>query len=121
MQPKCEVMVVACVDFRFQRALDEWLAANIRHGNYDRVGIAGGVKDWDVVMQQIELSKNLHNIRRVILINHEDCGAYGEAGTREKHETDLRAARAAVLKQYPGMEVDMMFARLAGGIERVGV
>ncbi|MBN1565937.1 MAG: hypothetical protein JXA10_19000 [Anaerolineae bacterium] len=121
MQPQCDVIVVACIDFRFQRALDTWLAAHIKHGNYDRVGIAGGVKNWDVVMPQITLAKQLHNIRRVILINHEDCGAYGAAGTREKHEADLRAARAAVLRDFPGMEVDLLFARLAGGIERVGV
>jgi carbonic anhydrase len=119
MQPQCEVIVVACIDFRFQHALDRWLAAQIKHGSYDRVGLAGGVKNWEVVWQQIELAKRLHNIRRVILINHEDCGAYGAEGTREKHESDLRAARQAILRQLPAVEVELYFARLTGALERV--
>ncbi len=121
MQHQCDDIVVMCIDFRFQQALDQWLATHLQPGHYDRVSVAGGIKNWDVIMSQIEISKRLHNIRRVILINHEDCGAYGPEGTRDRHEADLRAARAAVLEQFPALEVELYFARLAGSLERVGV
>lgn len=117
MSHECEAIVVACIDFRFQRFLDNWLANRLGHGNYDRVGIAGGVKNLDVGMSQIELAIDLHHIRRVVLINHEDCGAYGDEGTRERHEADLKAARQHILRKYPHVEVETYFAKLDGAFE----
>ena len=115
----CQALVVACIDFRFQKALAGWLDRNVGYGNYDRVGLAGGVKDWDAIAGQIDLSKRLHHIGRVILINHEDCGAYGEAGTFEKHSADLRKAKAEVLKKHPDVQVDLYYARLDGTVEAI--
>ena len=115
----CQALVVACIDFRFQKTFVEWLDANVGHGNYDRVGLAGGVRNWDAIAGQIDISKRLHDIKQVILINHEDCGAYGEAGTFEKHSADLRAAREAVRQKHPDVQVDLYYARLNGTLEAV--
>ena len=65
------------MDYRLQKYLNDWLDQNPGTGSYDRVGIAGGVLDISSVLKQIELAVRLHKIRKVILINHEDCGAYG--------------------------------------------
>jgi carbonic anhydrase len=119
MTHNCDAAVVACIDFRFQRFLDRWLETNLGYEKYDRIGFAGGVKSWETVLGQIELSKKLHHINRVILINHEDCGAYGAAGTRELHEHDLRTARQALLENFPDLKVDLYYVTLSGGFDRV--
>lgn len=102
------------MDFRFQKTFVDWLGKNVGHGDYDRIALAGGVKNWPVIAEQLDLAKRLHDVQQVILVNHEDCGAYGEAGTYEKHCADLRQARAEILKKYPDLKVELYYARLPG-------
>lgn len=49
-------------------------------------------------------------------MNHEDCGAYGPAGTEDKHRQDLLAAAQAVASKYPALAVETYFVRLSGQI-----
>ena len=87
-----DTVVVHCIDFRFQKYLDSWLQENLGHGKYDRVSLAGGVFDFDSVLHQIDISDKLHKIKKVVLVNHEDCGAYGEVGNYKRHKEDLEKA-----------------------------
>ena len=117
---ECEAIVITCLDFRFQPIFEHWLKENLGSGKYDRVAYAGSVKSWDVIFSQIEFARQVHKIETVILINHEDCRAYGEAGTRQRLIADLLQARKAVFNQYPELDVQLYYARLAGYLERVG-
>jgi carbonic anhydrase len=119
MAHTCKAVVVTCIDFRFQKFIDTKISENLGERNHDRVAWAGGVKDWDNVMNQIDISKRLHDISEVVLMNHEECGAYGEAGTPEKHSEDLKAAREEVLKKYPEMDVKLFYVHLDGTFEQV--
>ncbi|MCX7609845.1 MAG: hypothetical protein N2049_11610 [Anaerolineales bacterium] len=114
-----QAIVVHCMDFRLQKFLDDWLQRELGHGQYDRLSVAGGVFDLDFVMKQIELSHRLHAIRKAVFINHEDCGAYGMAGTAERHAADLRRARQQVQSAFPDMEVDLYYLHLDGSFEPV--
>jgi carbonic anhydrase len=116
---QCDAVVVTCKDFRLQRYLDEWLRDTVGYGNYDRVSLAGGVKNWKFVFDAIQLAHRLHNIRRVILINHEQCGAYGAESTPERHTHDLREARQAIHDRYPSFRVDLYYLTLDGRFERI--
>jgi carbonic anhydrase len=115
----CDAIAVTCIDFRFQARLEQWLNQTLGSGNYDRVALAGGVQNWEVVLPQIELARRLHRILRVILINHEECGAYGADGTPERHAADLRQMRTRIVEKFPDLVVELYFARLYGTIERV--
>jgi carbonic anhydrase len=119
MAQQCEAVVVTCIDFRFQKFFDPWLHERLRHGNYDRIGIAGGVKSWETVFSQIQISKDLHGVKKVLLVNHEDCGAYGEAGTVHRHEVDLREAMAKVREKFPDVDVELYYARLSGSFDAI--
>lgn len=112
----CPSILVSCIDFRIQPAVEEWARKNLGRGQYDRVCRAGGVKDLPEIMSQIDLSVKLHDIKKVVLTNHEDCGAYGQAGTEEKHRRDLLAAAAAVTSKYPNLSVETYFVRLDGRV-----
>lgn len=119
MSHYCDAFVVMCMDFRFQKTFDQWLQKNLGQGNYDRVGFAGGVKSWETIFSQIEISKRLHHIKKVVLINHEDCGAYGAEGNPQRHAKDLNEAREKVLQAFPDLEVALYYCKLNGEMEPV--
>lgn len=115
----CEALAVHCIDYRLQKHLNGWLAKNPGNGNYDRVSLAGGVLDIYSVLKHIELAVRLHKIRKVILINHEDCLAYGSAGTLERHHADLLEAERRIQALYSNLKVEKYYLKLDGTFERV--
>ena len=115
----CEALIVHCMDYRLQKYLNGWLDKKPGAGNYDRVAIAGGVLDIYPVLKHIELAVRLHKIRKVILINHEDCGAYGPAGTFERHKADLTEAERKIQALYTALIVEKYYLKLDGTFEQV--
>lgn len=102
--------------------------------HYEDVSIAGAAKnivdpydasDAEFTLRQVGISRKLHGITDVILINHLDCGAYGH-GTfatldeeRNRHLRDLERARQTIEKRFPGLTAMKILARLdaAGQVE----
>jgi hypothetical protein len=87
--------------------------------NYDRVGLAGGAFDIETVTKQAEASKRLHRIKKILLINHEGCGAYGEKGTYERHKADLAKAEQSVYSAFPGLVIEKYYLRVHGIFEQI--
>ena len=114
-----QVLIATCIDFRLQEVLNKWISEHFPAKTFDRVALAGGVKNLDVVLGQVDIAHRLHHIKKVVLINHEDCGAYGEAGTPQKHAEDLKAAKAKVNEVYPDLEIDSYYLHLDGTFEPV--
>lgn len=75
----------------------------------------------DTILGQIDIAKRLHHIKKVILINHEDCGAYGDppAGGPEKHAEDLKNAAAALKQRYLDLAVETYYLHLDGAFEQI--
>ncbi len=115
----CEALVVHCMDFRLQKYLNDWMEKNYGSSKYDRVGIAGGVSDVYAVLKHVDLSNRLHKIRKVLLVNHEDCGAYGAAGTYERHKADLAEAEHKIAALYMNLIVEKYYLHLDGTFERI--
>lgn len=115
---QAESIIITCIDFRLQEAINNWIAQNLEPKTFDRVALAGGVKNLDTILRQIDIAVRLHHIKKVILVNHEDCGAYGEAGTLEKHTEDLTAVKASVKEIYPNLEVETFYLHLDGNFEK---
>ncbi|MBI2021722.1 hypothetical protein HYS93_02425 [Candidatus Daviesbacteria bacterium] len=115
----CETLIATCIDFRFQEYINDWIKENFSPKTYDRVAFAGGVKEFETIFGQIETSKRLHDIKKVVLINHEDCGAYGESGTKKKHIQDLKQASSRIKKQYSDLEVATYYLKLSGTFEKI--
>lgn len=115
----CNAIVVTCMDFRLQKFIEDWLAKNVGEKQYDRVSWAGGVYDLSGILKQIEVSNRLHHIKKVVLINHEDCGAYGQTGTPEKHATDLRSAKKEVMSKFPNLTCTTYYLHLDGRFEAI--
>jgi len=114
-----DAIVVHCIDFRFQKYLDDWLAERFGHKTYDRVSLAGSVFDFYSVLKQVEISDRLHDINKVILINHEDCGAYGAEGNYARHKADLEEAERKLEALFPHLDVDIYYLHLDGEFEKL--
>jgi hypothetical protein len=128
---RCDAAVVWCFDNRFHLGFTKFLR---RMGvvNPDRIEIAGGAKslasperetDREFVLEQIRKSIRLHRTKRVILMLHSDCGAYGGlvggfAGDAileaQNHERDLRNASELLGTVLPGIEVHAYFVDFEG-------
>ena len=119
MDHTCDALVVGCIDFRFIQYIQDFLDTELAGKTFDVVGYPGATKDWDAVVRAIEVSERLHHPRQLLLINHEDCGAYGVEGTPWRHEADLHKARKAVLSKYPDVQVDLYYLHLDGTFEPV--
>ena len=113
----CQAIIIHCIDFRFQDHLTDW-TKNLK-GGFDRLSIAGAVKDLPYVISQIDISYRLHHVKEVYLINHEDCGAYGIEGTFKKHKEDLIRAKKAIKDKYPELSVFLLYLKLDGSFLKV--
>lgn len=119
MPLQCETLVVHCIDYRLQGFLNKWLKRNLPAQSYDRVAIAGGVNDVFYVIRQVDVAVRLHSIERVIFINHEDCGAYGDMGNYERHISDLGEAERKMEALFPDLDVEMYYLHLNGEFEEI--
>lgn len=112
----CSTLAATCIDFRIQRFVEEWARKHLGKDHYDRVALAGGVKNRDVILGQVDISVRLHGIKNVVLMNHEDCGAYGSEGTEKKHRADLRATRLVLAAAHPTLDIETYYVKLDGSI-----
>jgi len=127
----CDAAILWCFDNRFELGFRKFLK-RVGVVNSDPIKIAGGAKcmaspehesDREFVLEQIRKSIRLHGTRRVILMLHSDCGAYGGlAGTfggdaaaeAEHHERELQRAAANLRAAIPGIEVQGYFVDFDG-------
>jgi carbonic anhydrase len=82
---KAKAVVIACIDFRFQKALHTWLKENDYLGNTDEIIVAGASRDIaspvdethkNYLSRQLDISVRLHEPEEIILCDHQDCGGY---------------------------------------------
>ena len=118
-QHHCEAVAVACIDFRFQDMINRFLEEKIGEAGYDRIGVAGVTKNLPFFLEQLAISVRLHHPKRVIIIHHEECGAYGQESTSQKHTQELLIARKAIVEQYPDMIIELIYLRKSGVFETI--
>ena len=110
----CDYLIVCCMDFRIQQAIRSWVGQHLQDKQYDYVGFAGSTKELEIILSQIEIAYNLHRVKKVILIHHEDCMAYGAQGSFDKHAADLRKARERILERHPDLTIAAFYLKLSG-------
>jgi carbonic anhydrase-like protein len=127
----CDAAILWCFDNRFELGFRKFLK-RIGVLNSDPIKIAGGAKvlaspehesDREFVIDQIRKSIRLHGTRRVILMVHSDCGAYGglaegfrgDAGAEAiHHERELLRAADYLKATIPNVEVQGYFVNFEG-------
>lgn len=128
---QCDAAILWCFDNRFDLGFRKFLK---RSGvvNSDPIKVAGGAKclaspehetDREFVLEQIRKSIRLHGTKRVILMVHSDCGAYGglaggfggdAQAEAAHHGRELARAANNLLQAIPGIDVRGYFVDFEG-------
>jgi hypothetical protein len=133
-----EAMLVKCIDPRFTTNTWAYMAARGWQNLYSQFNIAGGpigvvapaFSKWhDTFWENLAISVQLHNVKRVVGITHRDCGAaavaYGDKIKTDKaYETEmnqmaLRQFRTEVKKRQPQVIVELGIMELSGAVTPV--
>jgi len=136
---EASTLVISCVDFRFQDE-NAYLLNNVLGllDDYDNIMLPGGslalaskkYQSWQKSIEEITpLLKKLHKIKRIILLDHRDCGAYGLAfgkdhmSSKEKelklHKEVMFKAKKFMEKKFPDLKVYCMLMGLDGIVENL--
>ncbi|MFO7806965.1 MAG: carbonic anhydrase [Candidatus Moraniibacteriota bacterium] len=124
---ECDAAAICCIDFRFWRETMEFIDNYFKVKSYDFPKLPGAAKAIiesngnDLASSCVEVPCELHNIKKIILVNHEDCGAYGgskpfegdKKAEQEFHEQELTKAAEIIRKKYPEKEVHIIYAKLS--------
>lgn len=122
----CDAVVLACIDFRFWRETLEFVEKELDIKTFDFPSLPGSAKainecfqNSDLAFQCIGIPMSLHHAKKVVIVNHEDCGAYGGSkafGDQKEeqsfHEKELKKAKNKLEDKYPGKEYILIYARL---------
>jgi carbonic anhydrase len=131
-----EAMVLACIDPRMQEPVRKYTAEQNLAGKFSQFVIAGAAigvvapafKDWHKAFwDNLGASILLHRIKKVIAIDHRDCGAariaYGEASVAnpqvetQTHRAALAEFRKQVGERHPALAVQTGLMSLDGTME----
>ena len=116
-------MVLSCIDPRFQKKVYNYLKNKKLSGKYSLFTIAGSAigvtnkkfKKWHKTFwDNLDISIKLHKISKLIVINHEDCGAAKIANNKKKfnslierkiHNESFKNIKKIITKKYPYLKV----------------
>ena len=120
---KYEAMVLSCIDPRFQPKVYKYLKAKKLTGKYSSFTIAGAAigvtnkkfKKWhSTFWENLATSIKLHKIKKLIVINHKDCGAAKIINGKKKfnsliedkiHEESFKNIKKILKKKHPNIKI----------------
>jgi len=133
-----DALLLSCMDFRLMDDIERYMSGRGLRDKYDHIVLAGAslgaltdkYPAWrETFWSHVDISIQLHHIRRVIVMDHRDCGAYkvflGEDFAKDaKKETAAHAAQLKKLsgeikKKHPKLEVELLLMALDGKVEKI--
>lgn len=127
MPHKAQALVQTCIDFRFRKALNNFITEELKLDSVDLKTDGGGVKmiveggpirEW--LFANYKIAFDLHSVNRLILINHQDCGAYGGTKSFESlemelknHESQLKNAVQIIQDTFPSKQIEAYIALIS--------
>ena len=135
MSSKYKAMVLSCIDPRFQPIIFNYLSKKKLKGKYSLFTIAGSAvgvtafkfKRWHKVFwDNFDTSIKLHNIRKLIVINHRDCGAakiingkkeFSKVNETEIHRISFQKIKKIFKKKYPKLSIELKIISLNSKVE----
>lgn len=129
----CEAVVLTCIDFRFWKETVEFVEKELGIKSFDFPSLPGAAKainesnGSDLALKCISVPCDLHHAKKIVLINHQDCGAYGGSAKFQEdmdieqrfHEEELKKAKEKLVEKYPDKEYILIYAKLVDGGENV--
>tara|TARA_B100002051_G_scaffold205581_1_gene196408 strand:+ start:249 stop:653 length:405 start_codon:yes stop_codon:yes gene_type:complete len=134
MSKKYEAMVLSCIDPRFQKPVHKHLKDKKLTGKFSAFTIAGGsigvtndkFKKWhSTFWENLETSINLHKINKLIILNHNDCGAAKIANNNKNfnsrieiaiHKKSFNKIKKTLKKKFPKIKVSFKILSLKNAL-----
>ncbi|PYN94641.1 MAG: hypothetical protein DMD89_21080 [Candidatus Rokuibacteriota bacterium] len=131
-----EALLLSCMDYRLTDQTTRYMSGRGLRDKYDHIILAGAALGaltekfpaWNQTFwDHVSVARDLHKIRKVILLDHRDCGAYkvilGEDFAKDPaketavHTAQLRRLRTMVKEKYPALGVELLLMALNGNVE----
>jgi len=133
-----EALGLTCIDYRLVDDAVRFFAQLGLANEYDELALAGAslaavspkftsanAAFWD----QLAIAKDLHHIKKVVVLDHRDCGAYkvafgkdyaGEpAAETAQHKTVMASLQTAIQQMHPDLKSEFYLMALDGKAERI--
>ena len=133
-----DAMLLSCMDYRLVDETERYMTKRGLRNKYDHVILAGAslgaltdkFPAWNKTFwEHLAVAIDLHHIKRVIVLDHRDCGAYkvilGEdfaknrAKETEVHATKLRDLRTQIQGKHAKLAVETLLMSLDGKVETI--
>jgi carbonic anhydrase len=136
MKKKFKAMVLSCMDPRFQPKIFNYLKKRNLSGQYSAFTIAGAAvgvthskfKKWhNVFFENLSASIQLHKIDKLIVINHQDCGAAKIANSKKEfnnkvetdiHKVSFKKLKSSLKKKFPKLKIEFNVMALNNSIKK---
>jgi carbonic anhydrase len=133
-----DALLLTCMDFRLMDDIERYMAERGLRDRYDHIVLAGAslgaITDkypaWNKTFwEHLDIAIQLHNIHRVIVMDHRDCGAYkvilgpehakDPALEKSTHAESLRKLRAMIHEKHAKLEIETLLMSLDGKVDVV--
>lgn len=133
-----EALLLSCMDYRLMDDVARYMESRELAEKYDHVILAGasiGVTNdrypaWNQTFwEHVDVAVKLHQVRRIIVLDHRDCGAYklflgpdhakDPAAEAAAHAREAAKLRAAINAKYPELAVELLLMSLDGTVEPI--
>jgi carbonic anhydrase len=136
MQNKYKAMVLSCIDPRFQPIVYDFLKKRKLKGKYSSFTIAGSslsitsgkFRKWqNTFWENLQTSINIHKIKKLIVINHRDCGAakilngknpFNKLNETKLHKISFKRIRKLFKKKHPKLRIETIVLNLNKKVEK---
>ncbi|WP_373540736.1 carbonic anhydrase [Chamaesiphon sp.] len=133
-----KALVLSCIDYRILEAERYFLSLQNLGGQYDFTALAGASLalsgmphqyDAEAFWDQLDISYRLHQIKKVLILDHQDCAVYqykidpNLAGNPElelsTHTEYLSRAYWAIRDRYPDLNIELYFVSLNTDVKQI--
>ena len=130
-----KAMVLSCIDPRFQPIVYKYSKKKKITGKYSSFTIAGSsigitaskFKKWHKAFwDNFDTSVKLHNIKKLIVINHRDCGVakiingkkeFSKINETKIHKNSFQKIKKIFKKKYPKLSIELKIISLNSKVE----
>jgi hypothetical protein len=133
-----KALVLSCIDYRILEAERYFLSLQNLSNQYDFTALAGSSlaltglphqADATAFWDQLEISYRVHHIKKVIILDHQDCAVYADkidpALTSdpkreiETHTEYLSRAYWQIRDRYPDLNIELYFVGLDAEVKSI--
>jgi len=133
-----DALALTCIDYRLVEDGVRFFGTLHLTKDYDQVALAGAslaavspkfpssnAAFWD----HVDIAKQLHHIKRIVFLDHRDCGAYKVAFGKEfaaardpeaaQHKSVMLQAKEVLAQKHPDLSCDGYLMALDGTAEKL--